>query len=229
MRRVPSVVLLAAVLLGAPGLAQRIAEKPPALVPAYLPREVVFLTFFQNGNVTPELRIAWHIPVVQQRIDSLNLIIEGGGGWAVGKRSATNENADPPLTELHQWQILAGVAYEGDWAQGWHVGGRITAGVTIFGANYARPHPWWAPVHEDLSTAGTVEGRLEGGYRVGRVVIGHHHRRHPAVEQGPAALLAERHRRLLQRHLLQLALAGPAYGNLRRRTVRGMSGARQWP
>jgi hypothetical protein len=172
MRRVPSVVLLAAVLLGAPALAQRVAEKPPALVPAYLPREVAILSFFQNGNVTPVLRIAWHIPVVQQRIDSLNLIVEGGGGWAVGKRSVTNENADPPLTELHQWHVLAGVAYEGDWAQGWHVGGRITAGVTIFGANYQNPIPGGPAIHEDTSTAGTVEGRLEGGYRVGRVVIG---------------------------------------------------------
>jgi len=159
-------------LLGAPVFAQRVAEKPPSLVPAYLPREIAILTFFQNGNITPQLRIAWHIPVVQQRIDSLNIIIEGGGGWAVSKRSATNENQDPPLTELHQWQVLAGISYEGDWAQGWHVGGRVTAGVSIFGANYQNPIPGGVPIHEDTSTAGTVEGRLEGGYRVGRVVIG---------------------------------------------------------
>ena len=171
MRRVPPILLLATVLLGAPALAQRVAEKPPSLVPFWLPREVAVVTFFQNGNVTPELRIAWHIPVVQQRIDSLNFIVEGGGGWAVGKRSTTNENGDPPLTELHQWHIHGGIAYEGDWAQGWHVGGRITAGVTLFGANYTDPLNG-LPIHEDLSTAGTVEGRLEGGYRVGRVVIG---------------------------------------------------------
>jgi hypothetical protein len=173
MRRVPPVVLLAAVLLGAPAFAQsspsRVAEKPPALVPAWLPREVAFLTFFQNGNITPELRIAWHIPVLQQRIDSLNIIIEGGGGWAVGKRNAYNDNGDPPLTELHQWHIHAGVAYEGDWGSGWHVGARITAGVTIYGANYVTID---GPLKEDTSTTGTVEGRIEGGYRVGRVVIG---------------------------------------------------------
>lgn len=170
MRRVPPAVLLAAVLLGVPAWAQiRVAEKPPALVPAYLPREVAILTFFQNGNITPELRLAWHIPVVQQRIDSLNIIVEGGGGWAVGKRSVTNENADPPMTEMHQWHIQAGIAYEGDWAQGWHVGGRITVGVTMFGANYVVNND---PVKEGLSNAGTVEGRLEGGYRFGRVVIG---------------------------------------------------------
>ncbi|RPH64836.1 MAG: hypothetical protein EHM78_26195 [Myxococcaceae bacterium] len=139
-------------------------------MPAYLPREVAILTFFQNGNITPELRIAWHIPVVQQRIDSLNLIVEGGGGWAVGKRSTTNDPFEPPLTELHQWHLLGGVAYEGDWAQGWHVGGRVTVGVTFYGANYA--DPVLGPIHEDTSTTGTVEGRLEGGYRVGRVVIG---------------------------------------------------------
>src|SRR5215831_20128064 len=97
MRRIPPVVLLAAILLGAPSFAQRVAEKPPALVPAYLPREVAILTLFQNGNITPELRIAWHIPVVQQRIDSLNIIIEGGGGWALGKRSETNDAGDPPV------------------------------------------------------------------------------------------------------------------------------------
>jgi hypothetical protein len=170
MRRVAPVVLLAASLLGAPALAQRAAEKPPSLVPAWLPREVAILTFFQNGNVTPELRIAWHIPVVQQRIDSLNLIFEGGGGWAVGKRSVVNENFDPPLTELHQWHIHGGIAYEGDWAQGWHVGARVTAGVTFFGGNYVDPIT--GPIHEDTSTTGTVEGRLEGGYRLGRVVIG---------------------------------------------------------
>ena len=170
MRRVPPVVLLAAILLGAPTFAQRVAEKPPSLVPAYLPREVAILTFFQNGNITPELRIAWHIPVVQQRIDSLNIIVEGGGGWAVGKRSTTNESFEPPLTELHQWHLLGGVAYEGDWAQGWHVGGRVTVGVTFYGANYA--DPVLGPIHEETSTTGTVEGRLEGGYRVGRVVIG---------------------------------------------------------
>ncbi len=170
MRRVPPAVLLAAVLLGVPAWAQfRVAEKPPALVPAYLPREVAILTFFQNGNITPELRLAWHIPVVQQRIDSLNIIVEGGGGWAVGKRSVTNENGDPPMTEMHQWHIHAGIAYEGDWAQGWHVGGRITAGVTMFGANYVVNGD---PVKEGLTNAGTVEGRIEGGYRFGRVVIG---------------------------------------------------------
>ncbi len=170
MRRVPPAVLLAAVLLGVPGWAQiRVAEKPPALVPVYLPREVAILTFFQNGNITPELRLAWHIPVVQQRIDSLNIIVEGGGGWAVGKRSVTNENGDPPMTEMHQWHIQAGIAYEGDWAQGWHVGGRITAGVTMFGANYVVNGD---PVKEGLTNAGTVEGRIEGGYRFGRVVIG---------------------------------------------------------
>lgn len=169
MRRVPPVVLLAAVLLGTPALAQRVAEKPPSLVPAWLPREVAFLTFFQNGNITPELRIAWHIPVVQQRIDSLNIIVEGGGGWAVGKRNAYNENADPPLTELHQWHAHAGVSYEGDWAQGWHLGARITIGATWFGANYVTID---GPLHEDTTVTGTVEGRLEAGYRVGRVVIG---------------------------------------------------------
>ena len=172
MRRVPPVVLLAAVLLGAPAFAQRVAEKPPALVPFYLPREVAFLTFFENGNISPGFRLAWHIPVVQQRIDSLNIIVEGGGAWAVSKRSQPNENFDPQLTHMHQWQILAGIAYEGDWAQGWHVGGRVTAGVSIFGANYESPLPGGPPIHEDNSTAGTVEGRLEGGYRVGRVVIG---------------------------------------------------------
>ena len=171
MRRVPPVVLLAAVLLGAPAFAQRVAEKPPALVPAYLPREVAFLTFFQNGNISPGFRVAWHIPVVQQRIDSLNIIVEGGGAWAVKKRDFLNENADPVLTHLHQWQVLAGIAYEGDWAQGWHVGARVTAGLSIFSGNYVDPISG-APIHEDTSTAGTVEGRLEGGYRFGRVVIG---------------------------------------------------------
>jgi hypothetical protein len=149
-----------------------VAEKPPALVPFYLPREVAFLTFFENGNISPGFRLAWHIPVVQQRIDSLNIIVEGGGAWAVGKRSTTNENADPPVTNLHQWQVLGGIAYEGDWAQGWHVGGRVTAGVSIFGANYLNPLVGGPPIHEDTSVAGTVEGRLEGGYRFGRVVVG---------------------------------------------------------
>jgi len=169
MRRLTPLVLLAAVLLGLPAFAQRVAEKPPSLTPVWVPREVAVLTFFQNGNITPELRIAWHIPIVQQRIDSLNLIVEGGGGWAAVKRSVTNENADPPMTEMHQWHIHAGAAYEGDWAQGWHVGGRITAGVTLYGGNYVVNGD---PIHEDTTTTGTVEGRLEGGYRFGRVVVG---------------------------------------------------------
>jgi hypothetical protein len=148
-----------------------VAEKPPSLVPAYLPREVAFLTYFQNGNISPGFRVAWHIPVVQQRIDSLNIIVEGGGAWAVKKRDAVNENLDPIMTHLGQWQVLAGIAYEGDWAQGWHVGARVTAGLSIFSANYIDPVNG-TPLHEDTSTAGTVEGRLEGGYRFGRVVIG---------------------------------------------------------
>ena len=53
MRRAPPFVLLAAILLGLPASAQRVAEKPPALVPVWLPREVAFLTFFQNENISP--------------------------------------------------------------------------------------------------------------------------------------------------------------------------------
>jgi len=169
MRRLLPLTLLAGVLLGPPAYAQRVAEKPPSLVPFWLPREVAFLTFFENGNITPELRIAWHIPVVQQRIDSLNIIVEGGGGWAAGKRSVENENGDPPLTSLSQWHIHAGASYEGDWASGWHVGARVTAGVTLFTANYVLNG---VARHEGTSSAGTVEGRLEGGYRIGRVVLG---------------------------------------------------------
>jgi len=169
MRRVPHLVLLAAVLIGTPALAQRVAEKPPSLVPAYIPREVAVVTFFQNGNITPELRIAWHIPVVQQRIDSLNIIVETGGGWAAKKRNTLSDEFAPPLTELHQWHFQGGVAYEGDWGSGWHIGARITGGVTLFGANYVGAD---GPFKEGLSTTGTVEGRLEGGYRIGRVVLG---------------------------------------------------------
>jgi hypothetical protein len=170
MRRLLPVALLAGVLLGLPASAQRAAEKPPSLVPVWLPREVTVLTFFQNGNITPELRIAWHIPVVQQRIDSLNLIVEGGGGFAAGKRSETNANGEPPLTQMSQWHIHGGVAYEGDWGSGWHIGARVTAGVTLFTANYVTSQG--LPIHEGGNSAGTVEGRLEGGYRIGRVVLG---------------------------------------------------------
>ena len=169
MRRLVPLALLAGLLVGLPASAQRTAEKPPSLVPFWLPREVALVTFFQNGNITPELRIAWHIPVVQQRIDSLNIIVEGGGGWAAAKRSATNDNGDPPLTSLSQWHIHGGISYEGDWASGWHVGARLTAGVTLFTANYDYRG---APLHEGTTTAGTAEGRLEGGYRLGRVVLG---------------------------------------------------------
>lgn len=167
MRRLPQLALLAAVLLGAPAWAQRIAEKPPALVPWWLPREVALVTFFQASNITPELRIAWHIPVIQQRIDSFNLIVEGGGGWAAKKRSQTDpDTGDPPVTELHQWHIHGGIAYEGDWASGWHLGVRVTTGVTLFGANFV------GVPKEGLNTAATVEGRLDGGFRIGRVVYG---------------------------------------------------------
>jgi hypothetical protein len=130
---------------------------------------VAIVTFFGNGNITPELRIAWHIPVVQQRIDSLNIIVEGGGGYALGKREQTNENGDPPVEMLYQWHIHAGVAYEGDWKQGWHVGARVTTGITLFGARYTFVD---GPLREGMNTAATVEGRAEGGYRFGRVVIG---------------------------------------------------------
>jgi hypothetical protein len=82
MRRLPPFAVLAVVLLGLPAWAQRIAEKPPALVPAWLPREVAIVTFFHASNITPELRLAWHIPVVQQRIDSYS--VDDIGGFSVG-------------------------------------------------------------------------------------------------------------------------------------------------
>jgi hypothetical protein len=167
MRRLPLLAVLAAVLVGGPAWAQRVAEKPPSLVPFWLPREVALVTFFHNSNITPELRLAWHITVVQQRIDSFNFIFEGGGGWAAAKRSTTDpDTGAPPVTEMHQWHIHGGISYEGDWASGWHIGARVTAGVTLFGANFVG-----AP-KEGLESAATVEGRVEGGYRLGRVVYG---------------------------------------------------------
>jgi hypothetical protein len=82
MRPLPALAVLAAVLLGVPAWAQRIAEKPPALVPA----------------------------------------------WAAKKLSQTDpDTGDPPVTEMHQWHIHGGVAYEGDWASGWHLGVRLFA------------------------------------------------------------------------------------------------------
>src|SRR5262249_50377778 len=113
MRRLACFAALGALLLGAPASAQRLAEKPPALVPWWAPREVAVVTFFGNGNITPEIRIAWHIPVVQQRIDSLNIIVEGGGGYALGKRSQTNDNGDPPVELPYQWHIHGGLPPEG--------------------------------------------------------------------------------------------------------------------
>jgi hypothetical protein len=169
MRRLTLFAAFGTLLLAAPASAQRVAEKPPSLVPWWAPREVAIVTFFGNGNITPELRIAWHIPVVQQRIDSLNIIVEGGGGYALGKRDQVSDAGDPPVELLYQWHIHGGIAYEGDWKQGWHVGARITTGVTIFGARYTTAD---GPLREGPNTAATVEGRAEGGYRFGRVVIG---------------------------------------------------------
>lgn len=171
MRRLSLLAAFGTLLLAAPASAQRMAEKPPSLVPWFVPREVAVVTFFQNGNITPELRIAWHIPVVQQRIDSLNIIVEGGGGYALGKRDVVSDAGDPPVEMLYQWHIHGGIAYEGDWAAGWHIGARVTTGVTLFGARYTSL-TGGDPIREGMSTAATVEGRLDGGYRFGRVVIG---------------------------------------------------------
>jgi hypothetical protein len=170
MRRLALFSAFGTLLLAAPAAAQRLAEKPPSLVPWWAPREVAVVTFFQNGNVTPELRLAWHIPIVQQRIDSLNFIVDLGGGYALGKRDEINDQGDPIVQMLYQWHIHGGVAYEGDWAAGWHVGVRITTGVTLYGARYQLLNG--DIVREGMNTAATVEGRAEGGYRFGRVVIG---------------------------------------------------------
>jgi opacity protein-like surface antigen len=170
MRRLALLAAFGTVLLAAPASAQRLPEKPPSLVPWWAPREVAVVVFFQNGNITPELRLAWHIPIVQQRIDSLNIIVEGGGGYALAKRDQFNAEGDPILQMLNQWHIHAGISYEGDWAAGWHVGARITTGVTLYGARYELATG--NILNEGTEVLATVEGRAEAGYRVGRVVIG---------------------------------------------------------
>lgn len=157
--------------------------------PWYLPRQVS-LTGIAGRTVTPQLRLAWEVTLIQERVDALLFVLEGGGGWAISTSLEPDGEGNPGLSWFFEHTIQAGVGYRQLFSQDWAFGFRLTAGPAWVGAR--------SPGLEDeRALIGLVEGQIELGRYFGSTQVGllgglqtvMNHRAHQYASHGAGGVL----------------------------------------
>ncbi|MBF5044198.1 hypothetical protein FGE12_17500 [Aggregicoccus sp. 17bor-14] len=156
-------LFLASAAPAAAQLPERVERNSPT--PVWLPRGAFLGTFLKGGAVVPQVRVQWEGTLIQERIDAFAFILEGGGGYAVGKPDNAGPRENLHLVQLYEFTAQGGFGYRGDWKSGWHAGAQVLAGPIHYGAKYEVLAP-------EKRTAGIVEGRLQLGHSVGPFVLG---------------------------------------------------------
>lgn len=137
---------------------------PPPSTPWYLPRGVFFGTFV-GKSVTPQLRVNWELVLLQERLDALMLVFEGGVGWAASTATEPDELGHPGIGSLYQQSLQLGLGYRETSSSGFDWGFQITIGAGFFGAT----SPGLPADHRILPI---VEGRIQAGWKVGHFELG---------------------------------------------------------
>lgn len=133
--------------------------------PAYLPRTIFLGTYLKDGATTPQVRVQWELPLVEQSKDVLGVAFELGGGYGVGFPQNAGQLQDGRMNFLYQHTALVGIAY-----RGWR-GSHFRWGVQILTGPF-----WYGARYENLRTenrfTGMVEGRVRFGFDAGPVSLG---------------------------------------------------------
>lgn len=135
-----------------------------AEVPFWAPRAALAGATFHGGAAVAQLRVAWELPFLTQKYDQMAFVVEGGGGYGLPALPALMTfDGERRLTFLYQYMVTAGIGYGTTRPSGFHFGVLLTSGLLFYGARFDR-----GPKENPL--AGTLEGRVEVGYRAGGVV-----------------------------------------------------------
>src|SRR3712207_6567888 len=94
--------LLFTLCLAPAALAQtgRPATPADSSSPAWLPRGAFLGTSLRNGAVTPQARLQWQFVFFKSRTDSLGVLLEPIGSFALVKPDTVVEDDDVDMTQL---------------------------------------------------------------------------------------------------------------------------------
>ncbi|MBI3182997.1 MAG: hypothetical protein HYZ28_12745 [Myxococcales bacterium] len=154
---------LASALALAGGLFSPPAAAAPASSPAYLPRSAS-LALYTREAVTPSIQLAWELDLLEQKHDALVLVAVGGGGYAISM-AKVGPMLDVPMTFFYQHLLAVGLGYRSVRADGFQWGLHVVSGPLLYGARFEGP-----PAEHFV--IGTLEGRVQAGWRAGSVTFG---------------------------------------------------------
>lgn len=166
-----SLCMLLILLAGSPALAQEDEDTEPrrhvSPTPVWLPRGVFLGTYLTTGEpdvrsspplvVTPQLRLQWELTVIQERVDSMVLLAELGGGWAVARTDRGGVGENLSMERLNQFVGIFGLGYRGTLPSGLHLGAHAGVGPLLYRARFSGFVP-------EQFLAGMVEARAQVGY-----------------------------------------------------------------
>lgn len=131
---------------------------------AWLPRGLYLGTYLNKDVWTPQARLQWEIPVIEERRDSLVFLFEGGGGYGVSFTSTAGTTEDVRMTYIYQHMVGVGLGYRGrKGVLRW--GAELVTGPFFYGARFDR-----LPTENRFS--GIVDGRLRAGLDLGTLTVG---------------------------------------------------------
>jgi hypothetical protein len=170
-----NLALLASLLLTSTALADELdlddAPVATTTTPWYLPRDLYLGAFF-NGPQTLQFRASWEFVFAPERIDALELVLDAGGGWAMGVPNRPDADGNPALSSFFEHTVQAGLGYRRLRKQGFYWGAQITVGPEWYGATGVGLGPDNKPLGVEHYTVGVVEGRAQLGWWVGKAAVG---------------------------------------------------------
>jgi hypothetical protein len=158
-------LLLAAPVAHAQGDEEAEAKRHRSPTPFYLPRGAFLGAFFKDAATTAQLRVQWQLTVVQEPVDALVLVLEGGLGYGLTHPRNAGRAGTARMTYLYQHTAQLGLAYRGLYPNGFHWGLQVTTGPTFLGARFDT-------LPRERRIIGSVEGRVQFGWRVASVAYG---------------------------------------------------------
>jgi len=140
------------------------ARKLEQVVPAFIPRHFS-MDLLLYGPTTWQAKVQWEITLLQDRISGFVLIFEAGGGYGFHLPTTAGPACDIPMTFLYQHSLQFGAAYRAQRPEGLFWGFQVGFGPLFYGARFQG-------LPTENIVIGTVEGRGQIGWRLGRVSYG---------------------------------------------------------